>query len=408
MRGRFVPARLRLVVAAYGVSLTGSSTLPVALTFTVLERRWPTSDIGLIMVATSLPLVLTLPVAGVVGDRVRRGALMVGADGARFVSQGALGLLLLWAQPPFALVFVLVGVVGVGDALFNPSLSALVSAIARGEEQRANALLGVTASVATLAGPALGGLLVAVGRPPAAILLDAGSYAISAMLLTFAIRGIDLPLRAHQGENLLVELRRGWKVFIGETWLWSTGLQFALCNMLAFSPFVVLGAIVAKTRLGGARPWGIILACSGIGAFLGGLIALRMKPSRPLLVASLASFLFAAPIVAMAAGGGVVVIAAGNVASGMGLAVAVALWATATQTRVSPEYLARVSAFDWLGSEALRPVGYALAVPLLHLLGLGEALWVGAATIVATGLAVLTVPAVRSRVGGETEDRPPP
>ncbi|MST31553.1 hypothetical protein GHK86_02255 [Acidimicrobiaceae bacterium USS-CC1] len=90
-----------------------------------------------------------------------------------------------------------------------------------------------------------------------------------------------------------------------------------------------------------------------------------MKPSRPLLVASLASFLFAAPIVAMAAGGGVVVIAAGNVVSGMGLAVAVALWDTATQTRVSPEYLARVSAFDWLGSEALRPVGYALAVPLL-------------------------------------------
>ncbi|MST31552.1 MFS transporter [Acidimicrobiaceae bacterium USS-CC1] len=166
MRGRFVPARLRLLVAAYGVSLTGSSTLPIALTFTVLERRWPTSDIGLIMVATSLPLVLTLPMAGVAGDRVRRGALMVGADGARFVSQGALGLLLLGARPPFPLVFVLVGAVGVGDALFNPSLSALVPAIAPGEEQRANALLGVTASVATLAGPALGGLLVAAGRPP--------------------------------------------------------------------------------------------------------------------------------------------------------------------------------------------------------------------------------------------------
>ena len=80
---------------------------------------------------------------------------------------------------------------------------------------------------------------------------------------------------------------------------------------------------------------------------------------------------------------------------GGGLAIFAVLFDTTLQRKVSPEALSRVSAYDWLGSFALIPIGYALAGPLAQRLGLGGALWLSCVWLVASSSLVLACPAVR-------------
>ena len=91
---------------------------------------------------------------------------------------------------------------------------------------------------------------------------------------------IRIPPREEQevpAANFFHELREGWREFTSRTWLWSTVVVFGLGNIF-FMFWPVLGPLVANEHLGGARPWGAILAVNGIGAVVGGLFSLRYRP----------------------------------------------------------------------------------------------------------------------------------
>ena len=88
-------------------------------------------------------------------------------------------------------------------------------------------------------------------------------------------------------------------------------------------------------------------------------------------------------------------IAAAAAVSGIGIAVFGTLWDTTLQQQIPPVALSRVSAYDWLGSVALIPLGYALTGPLASTLSVTGTLWLAAAWTVLGGAAALAVPAVR-------------
>ena len=67
-----------------------------------------------------------------------------------------------------------------------------------------------------------------------------------------------------------------------------------------FTALAVLGPVVAKRSLGGAGAWAVVLAVEGIGALAGGLLALRVRPRRPLVAAALAVTAAALPLAALA------------------------------------------------------------------------------------------------------------
>ncbi len=85
------------------------------------------------------------------------------------------------------------------------------------------------------------------------------------------------------------------------------------------------------------------------------------------------------------------VLAAFAAVSGLTLSLAETLWTTSLQQRVGDELLARVSAYDWLGSTAGRPLGLALAGVLVSLAGPETVLLVASA-----GFAVVAVAATFS------------
>ncbi len=185
----------------------------------------------------------------------------------------------------------------------------------------------------------------------------------------------------------------GWREFTAHSWLWGAVVFFSL-TVFAYSAWMVLGPVVAKEEYGGARAWAAILVAGGLGAVLGGLIAIRIRPQRPL-VASVAWLIpWVGEMIALALGAPLWVIVCVSAVGGVGLALHIALWFTVFQQRVPAETRSRVSSYEALGSLVLAPVGLVVAGPAAEAFGTDAVLWASAALGLASLAAVLLIPSV--------------
>ncbi len=288
----------------------------------------------------------------------------------------------------------LAAVIGTGDAVFTPARPALTVAIAPAAELGSvNALLGLAQSAARVAGPALAGLLVAALGPGPVIAADAATYAVSAAALSL----LRLAARARQAPRpLRRDLAQGWAEFSSRPWLWVGTVQFALFNLIVWGPFLLLGPVLAHQGGGGARAWGMIMACYGAGSVAGGLLSLGRRPHRPLVVATIATLGYPVPCLLLAAAAPAPAVAAGALVAGAGSAVGLTFAGTAEQQQVPAGALARVSAFQTVGAFGFGPLAFAAAGPAAALAGARVVLGAGAAWGFASSLAVLAVPSIRS------------
>lgn len=392
----------RLFFSGYAVSLFGSAMVPVALTFAVLNEGYGAPDVGFVLAAQVVPLVALLLIGGAVADHLSRRVAMLGADLLRFVSEGVLAALLIAGHPPLWLFMVLAGALGAGQAFFNPAMTGLLPELVAPERlQAANALSGVANSTGAVLGPSVAGVIVALGGAGWAIAIDAASYAVSAVCLWRLI----LPARVRgERSSLVSQLAVGWREFRSRPWIWLIVGQFALFNALCLAPFLVLGAVLAHDRLGGAGVWGAILAGFGAGSIAGGALAIRLRVRRPLVLGLVGTALFALPLASLAVGAQTELLVAAAAVGGVGLAVFGVLWATALQQNLPNEVLSRVSSYDWLGSVAFVPVGYAIAGPIGDAIGLRTFLLGAAGLAVISCFLVLSSRSVRAVGGGTLVD----
>src|SRR3954447_155522 len=283
----------RLLFGAQTVSLLGDRMVAIALAFAVLELGGSATDVGIVLALRVLPLVGTLLVGGVVADRTSRRAVMVAADIARLVTQGAIAALLISGHAEIWMLAVLSGATGAATGFFNPASTGLLPAIVPAERiQEANGIRATAMSGSEIAGPVIAGVLVASVGPGWALALDAATFAVSALFLA----RLRLPERVPRAAtSFLTDLREGWGMFRSLTWVWSFVLAAGLGNMM-WGAWSSLGPVVAERDLGGAAAWGTVLGAMGIGALLGGLIAVRVTPGRPFVVAGLAYSLFILPM----------------------------------------------------------------------------------------------------------------
>jgi len=118
---------------------------------------------------------------------------------------------------------------------------------------------------------------------------------------------------------------------------------------------------VAKTDLGGASAYGAIVAAQGAGLLLGGVLSLRWRARRPLLVGTLGLLPTAVTIACYAGVRTTAVIATAAFFAGIGIEIFSINWVTALHEHIPPAVLSRVSSYDALGSFVFIPVGLALA-----------------------------------------------
>jgi MFS family permease len=383
----------RLLLGAQGVSVLGDRMVAVALAFAVLELGGSPSEVGLVLAAGTVPLVATVLIGGVVADRVSRKGVMVVADVVRVATQGAMAVLLIAGAAEVWTLALLAGLTGVASGFFNPASTAILPEVVPDDElQRANALRTTAISGSEIAGPVLAGLLVAAAGAGWAIAADAATFAVSALCL-FLLRLAPRPERAPS--SFVADLREGWVAFSSRRWLWSSLLYFGAGNML-WAAWSALGPVVADRELGGADAWGLVLGGFGAGMLLGGVLAIRVDPERPLVLVALMEGLFMLPLVFLAAGSPVPLLFVGSLLSGVGMTIGMSVWISTLQRHVPGESLSRVSSYDWFASYAFYPIGLALWGPVAEGLGVTPALWLAAGLMGASIVALLAFPDVRA------------
>jgi MFS family permease len=392
MLGALGERPFRLLWIGQTASAVGDGVIPVALAWAVLDLTHSAGKLGLVLASYSIARVSLILVGGVWADRLPRQLVMLAADVARCLAQGAIAVLLLTGAARFWELAILSFVAGAGTAFFTPASAALVpETVSSGRLQQANALMNVSGSLFSILGPAIGGLLVAAVGAGWVFAVDSASFAVSAFFL-FLLR---VPrARARRRESSFVaDLAEGWREIRTRSWLWSAMIVFSLTN-ISVAAFFVLGPFVVKRDLG-PTAWGVILTTGAVGGLLGGLAGLRLEPRRPLVW----SFLMVIPVGVQLAVLGppapTVVIALATLAGFFGIAFGNTLWLTVVQERIPADRLSRVNAYDWLVSLVFMPVGFALAGPLAQSIGLDETVYIIGGIGAVANLAILLVPAVR-------------
>jgi MFS family permease len=319
---------------------------------------------------------------------------MLSADFARTFSMGAIAALLLTGTAEIWQLALLYAVDGAATAFFNPASTAIVPQIVPGASlQEANALLNISRHGGKVAGPALAGVLLALGSPGSAIAVDAATFAVSALCLL----GVRAPkLRRDDVEPaFLSELRHGWRELVSRSWMVAIVISAAVSNAIFFPVFMVLGPVVSNESLDGSSSWALIAALWGAGGLLGAVLALGVRPRRPLLFGEGLIMLIALPAMLLAIPASALAIGFGALVSGATVGLGEVLYDTVAAQEVPPESLSRVVAYDWFGALALEPLGLALIGPLAAGLGVSPTLWLGAAVITVCQAGVLLVPSVR-------------
>ena len=382
----------RLLFTGQLISLLGDAFTSVALAFAVLSIG-SASDLGYVFAARSVPLVAFLLVGGVFADRLPRRLVMLTADVVRFGTQGATAALILTHHAQVWELAALQALAGTATAFFNPASTGLTPMTVSAERlQQANALRGLSMSVAGLVGLGIGGLIVSVAGPGWALAVDAASYAVSAWFLA------QLRLPAHISlppQSFLADLHDGWREFVARTWVWLIVVGASFGNMFT-AIFGVLAAVVAKEHLGGAFAFTEILLGLSVGSLVGGFLSLRVHFKRPLYIGSALTAFLGVPTALLAVHAPALVVACGTFLAGTGNMVFNSLWETALQRHIAPAALSRVSAYDWFGSLAFQPVGLAIAGPLAAGLGESTTLWIAAAGSVAIATVLVATPSVRA------------
>ena len=190
---------------------------------------------------------------------------------------------------------------------------------------------------------------------------------------------------------MLEDLREGYHEVRSRAWIWVTVVVFAVALLLSFGPWTTLGPTIAEEEYGSAGMFGLLSAVMGAGTVLGAVLGFRWRPLHPIRAGFLWCLPWPAVTAAFAVSAPLALLIPLFAAAGIGLSLFGIWWETALAERVPPHTLSRVSAYDWMGSLALLPVGYLLAGPLGEAFGAEPVLAIGsvlATLVVASALAV--------------------
>jgi MFS family permease len=372
----------RLLWTGMTVSLLGDGIFFVAMAWQAYELWNAPAALSLLGIGMTIPTIAFLLPAGVLSDRLDRRSLMLCADVGRAVVIGILAALSLSGVLTFWELVALVALYGAGTAFFTPAFEAVVPDIVPAADLAAANSLDqfVRPITLRLAGPALGGALVAGLGTGAAFAFDAATFVASAVAV-FMMRPPAHP-RSEHVESSFGAVKEGLRFVRRRVWLWGTLLSAAIAYLAFMGPAEVLLPYIVKNELhASAGDLGLVFAAGGIGAVGAALImGQRGHPGRDV------TFMYAAWTLATLAVAGY-----GLATASWQLMVACLLfnaletagaivWATIKQRHVPASMLGRVSSLDWLISIGLLPLSFALTAPVTALIG-AQATLIGAAAI---------------------------
>jgi MFS family permease len=338
-----------------------------------------------------LPAAVALPFGSAVADRFPRRRVLVVVYVAQALLVAGVAAAIHADGPP-ALTYLLIALVGVAAAPCRPAQLAFAPVLARSPEElvAANVTQMTFEGVATLLGPALAGVVLAVSGAPAALGVAAWFSLASALLLAGVRAPADPTVAARRERSPALELLGGGvrelarlpdlAAIVGG--FWAQTFVRGMLNVLVVS--------LTLTTLGlGKGAVGLISGTFGAGVILGALGATslvgRRRLGRPV---ALALALWGLPLVAIAVRPGVAVTVAALVVSGIGNALLDVAGFTQMQRVADDRVLGRVFGVFYVGILATGGIGSIAAPALIGAIGIRGALAFGGALLPVAALLI--------------------
>ncbi len=383
----------RLLWLAQSLSVIGDNIVLVALALFIIEKTGSATDLGIVLAGHALSLVTFLLIGGVWADRLPRHLVMVVTDLMRFALHALLCALIFSGEVQIWEVLVIEILFGAAEAFSRPAASGLLpQTVPEADIQQATALTTMSNNIAEFVGPALASALVLGAGAGWAFGLDAATFLLSALLLARVRpreRGAPVP-EPQERTGLWESVREGSAEVRSRTWVWATLTSFCAALFFGLAPWFVLGPIVAKSQYGHVSVYGFVEAALGVGTIVGSLIGLGWRPRHPMRMAMIAVILWPITSIMYADGVTLAVVVPATALAGAGIALFDVWWLTALAERIPPDRLSRVTAYDWMVSGALLPLGYVLAGPLASRIGAEQVLMIGSSlAIVAFALGLV-------------------
>jgi len=389
------PRFLRLWIGQ-ACSFVGDAVSMVALVILVVQLTGSAAAVGGVLLARLLPT-LASPLVGVYADRLDRRAVLVASDLFR-----AILLLAMVFARDLVVLLVLVFLMGLARALFNPTIrAAFPGVVAGGDLTRANALVSGTFSVSVTLGPALGGLLVATVGIGAAFALDAATFLVSAILLS----RIPMPRPASDDDESGFgrELKEGFE-YLARTRVPLAVVAGAFLTMLTINLTVPAEVFLAKGTFGtGDAGYGLLVGIWGGGMILGSALMAVLGGRVGALPFYFASIFVAAVGLAGTGFAPTFVLALGALAvAGIANGIDDVAASTVIQERVPEAFLGRVFSLNFFGLSAGEVLAYVAGGALVDASGPRFTYLLAGAATAAAGLfivllAVTPVANVRGR-----------
>lgn len=390
--GRFPPA-FHWLFGAEMVSLAGSLVSRTALPFVaILFLQAAPWQVALLGVADILAAALSAPLLGALVDRWPKRRTLIAADLLRAALLVLLPLAAWLGRLDIVLLFVVAFAAGVLNIAFELAWAALLPRLVAHEQLlAANSRIAAGQSVVEVGSFGVGGWLIQWLGPPLALLVDAFSYLVSALLIGRARVADDRAAPDAARPGLWHEARAGFVI------VWRD----PLLRTLALVEFCVAGGgqmfgamfLLYLARDLGFAPGvlGLVFAVGGISSFAGALLAERLArrhAAGPLMLAGLAltaAALFLPALVTSAGALGIVLLVAQQVIGDGAQTLYGVNDSVLRQTRAPRQALARVNAGIRVVGLIAMLLGAAAAAVVGEWVGARAAL-VGAAAWLALGV----------------------
>jgi MFS family permease len=391
----FTPLRhrdFRLLWTGQTVSSFGNHVQGIAMPFQLLALGATPLQLGIAVALDTLSSVAFLLIGGAVADRVARRTLIIASDLVGGCVVAVLAFLSATNQLRIEHVYVARVALGAADAFLRPAYTAIIADLVPADVLRAgNAARLLGRSMARIAGPAVGGVAVALGGPALA-------FGINALTFVFSFGTLLLASPARRAVassvSLLREIREGFGYVFSVRWLWTTTVYFMLVNFAyAGQSGVMTPLLVRDVLAGNAETFGAITSAYGVGTILASIVIAQLAVRRP------GRVMFAFEILA-----GVAVLAIGLLPAfpavvvsmaliGAGLASSTVIWEAMLQRHVPEQMLGRVASIDLLGNSLINPMAPIAAAALVGSIGPANTFVVaGAYAVVLASIGLIASP----------------
>jgi MFS family permease len=265
----------RVLLTSQGISALGDAVSFTALPLLVLALTGSGLMMGIVGALSMLPDLFFGMIAGALADRSDRKRMMFLADLGRAILTALIPLSVILGGPTMAVILIVTAPMSILRAFFLAGYTASVPIlVGRSQLARANSIFEAIYSFGYIIGPAIAGFLAASIGPGLTLAIDAASFALSSLALSFMGRDLRAPAE-RRAAGLVADIREGIDFIAGHSVLRPMILFWGLVS-ITLAPLVAALTVHVIRDLGQSESiLGLVLTAYGIGTVVGALLTAR-------------------------------------------------------------------------------------------------------------------------------------